>query len=225
MTERWDCLIVDDETALTEAAAEYCNLMGIRTKGVTSCAQCEAFLAEHCAQVILLDINLEDGSGFDLCRRLRQTTDVPILFLSARSSDDDKIASYALGGDDYIQKPCSLSVLAAKVKAVLKRCQARSGYSDGSLCVDPDRRRVSKDGRELRLTPTEYRLLCCLVRRADHTVSKQELFEEVWQDALTGDSTLNVHIRHLREHIEKDPARPTYIVTVHGVGYRFVSRC
>lgn len=225
MPETWDCLIVDDEQLLMEAAAEYCNLMGIRTKGVAGAGECRAFLEENRVRLILLDINLEDGSGFALCRELRETTDVPILFLSARSSDDDKIAAYALGGDDYIQKPCSLSVLAAKIRAVLKRCGGRSGYADGYLSVDPEHRKVMAGGRSVRLTPTEYRLLLCLISRPDRVVSKRKLFEEVWGDTITGDGTLNVHIRHLREQIEPDPGCPTYIVTVHGEGYRFVPAC
>lgn len=226
MKECWDCLIVDDEELLTDAAAEYCNLMGIRTKGVTSLADCRRFLEDNQARIILLDINLRDGNGFAFCRELRQTVAVPILFLSARTSDDDKIAAYALGGDDYIQKPCALSVLTAKIRAVLKRCGGGgSGYSDGFLRIDPDRREIHREGRLLKLTPTEYRLLVCLAGRADHPVSKQELFDEVWGDSVTADSTLSVHIRHLREQIERDPGQPSYIVTVHGEGYKFVSRC
>lgn len=225
MKEIWDCLIVDDEEVLTDAAAEYCSLMGVRTKGVTSAADCRTFLAGNQPRIILLDINLADGSGFQLCRELRETTDAPILFLSARSSDDDKIAAYALGGDDYIQKPCSLSVLVAKIKAVLKRCAGRSGYADSYLRLDTGRREVYAGGRAVKLTPLEYRLLACLAGRAGCTVSKQELFDEVWGDAVTADGTLNVHIRHLREHIEPDPANPVYIVTVHGEGYRFIPQC
>lgn len=221
----WDCLIVDDEQMLTDAACEYFNLLGLRTKGVLSAQACREFWNGNRARLVLLDINLAQESGFSLCRELREKTDVPILFLSARTSDDDKIAAYALGGDDYIQKPVSLSVLLAKVKAVLKRCCREADFDDGFLRVDLSHQTVKREGRDLKLTPLEFRLLACLVEHQDQVVGKQELFERVWGDTVTMDGTLNVHIRHLREQIERDPSHPEYVVTVHGAGYRFVSPC
>ena len=117
----YDCLIIDDEKLLADSTAEYFNLFGVRTAAVYGAGACEDFLQRHRVGLLLLDINLEDGSGFTLCRRLRERSDMPILFISARSSDDDQIMALQIGGDDYIQKPYSLGVLLAKVKAVLKR--------------------------------------------------------------------------------------------------------
>ena len=117
----YDCLIVDDEIALAETTSEYFNMFEVKTAFVTSAGECERFLEEHETSLILLDINLGNTSGFDLCKKLRKTTQIPILFISARSSDDDVLIALNIGGDDYIQKPYTLSILLAKVKAVLKR--------------------------------------------------------------------------------------------------------
>lgn len=142
--------------------------------------------------MLLLDINLGDGSGFELCKELRETTDIPILFISARTSDDDKIIALSIGGDDYIQKPCSLSVLLAKVKAVLKRYGSRETvkYDSGRLVVDFNARQVLVDGTPVKLTSLEFKLLAYLVQNEGRMIPKQELFEKVWEDKYTGDGTL-----------------------------------
>lgn len=220
----YDCLIIDDEKMLADSTAEYFNLFGVNTAAVYGAEQCRRFLGENEAQLLLLDINLGDGSGFALCRELRENLNIPILFISARTSDDDQIIALGIGGDDYIQKPYSLGVLLAKVKAVLKRYgqSARAdGYEDGWLKIDFGAKGVWVQGRPVKLTMREFRLLSYLVRNRDRVVSKQELFERVWEDRFTGDGTLNVHIRRIREAIEPEPNRPRYIVTFWGEGYRF----
>lgn len=220
---KYECLIIDDEKLLADSTAEYFNLFGVGTASVYSAAECRDFFRENTAELLLLDINLGDGSGFLLCQELREKTSVPILFISARTSDDDKLMALNIGGDDYIQKPYSLAVLLAKVRVVLKRCRKGAGsfYSDGWLEVDFDAKKVRVDGREVKLTAMEFRLLTCLMQNGNRVVSKQELFEEVWEDKFTGDGTLNVHIRRLREAIEHTPGKPEYIVTVWGDGYKF----
>ena len=183
---------------------------------------CRKFLDGNRAELILLDINLGDGSGFDLCRELRKNTDIPILFISARTSDDDKIVALNIGGDDYIQKPYSLGVLLAKVKAVLKRYgQGGKEFSDGYLKVDFSSKQAYAGGNAVKLTALEFRLLSYLIENRGRVISKRELFEKVWEDKFTGDGTLNVHIRRLREAIEKDANTPEYILTVWGDGYKF----
>ena len=221
---QYDCLIIDDEQLLADSTAEYFNLFGVKTKAVYSAAECRRFLGEHTARLLLLDINLGDGSGFGLCKELREKTEIPILFISARTSDDDKIIALNIGGDDYIQKPYSLGVLLAKVKVVLKRfgkTAESDKYSDGWLTVDFQAKQVFAGGKESRLTALEFKLLSCLMRHENKVLSKQELFEEVWEDKFTGDGTLNVHIRKIREAVERIPGKPEYIVTVWGDGYRF----
>lgn len=220
---RYDCLIIDDEKLLADSTAEYFNLFGVSTAVVYTAADCRRFFQGHSAQLLLLDINLGDGSGFELCKELREKMEVPILFISARSSDDDKIIALNIGGDDYIQKPCSLGVLLAKVKVVLKRFghSEETEYSDSRLTIRFETREVIVEGIPVKLTALEFRLLAYLIKNGNRVVPKQELFEAVWEDKFTGDGTLNVHIRRIREAIERRPSEPEYIVTVWGDGYRF----
>ena len=219
-----DCLIVDDEIALAETTSEYFNMFGVKTAFVVSAAECEHFLQENEPSVILLDINLGNESGFDLCKKLRKTTQIPILFISARSSDDDVLIALNIGGDDYIQKPYTLSILLAKVKAVLKR------YGDGSsnqpemlkfghIQIDTKLHRVRVNDVDIQLKAMEYKLLSYLVKNKNRIITKDELFQNVWGDSFVGDGTLNVHIRHLREKIENNPKDPQFIKTVWGTGY------
>lgn len=223
----YDCLIIDDEKLLADSTAEYFNLFGVKTAIAYSASECRNFFRENTVQLLLLDINLGDGSGFELCQELREKTQIPILFISARTSDDDKIIALNIGGDDYIQKPYSLGVLLAKVKVVLKRygqsmaTDSSNEYTDERLTVDFNARQVLVEGNSVKLTSLEFKLLAYLIKNKDKVVSKQELFNNVWEDKFTGDGTLNVHIRKIREAIEREPSNPEYIITVWGDGYRF----
>lgn len=221
----YNCLIVDDEIPLAESTAEYFNLFGVLAAAVFDAPGCLDFFETHTADVILLDINLGGSSGFELCRTLRGRTQIPILFISARQSDDDILLALGIGGDDYIRKPYSLSVLLAKVRVVLKRFgemeQPEAVCSAGRLRVDFRAGRAYMDDSPLKLKAQEYKLLCYMLRNRGRVLTKEELFANVWEDAFTGDGTLNVHIRHLREKIEENPNDPTLIKTVWGVGYLF----
>jgi Response regulators consisting of a CheY-like receiver domain and a winged-helix DNA-binding domain len=223
---KYDCLVVDDEEMLADSTAQYFNLFGVKTAVVYSAAGCRDFFQQDTACLVLLDINLGGSSGFELCKELREKTDIPILFISARTSDDDKIAAFGIGGDDYVQKPYSLSVLLAKVKAVLKRYgESPNGesrvYSDERLIIDFDAMQVFVEKKLVKLTQLEFKLLSYLVKNENRVISKQELFENVWEDKFTGDGTLNVHIRKIREAVERNPGSPEYITTVWGGGYKF----
>ena len=227
---KYDCLIIDDEKELAESTAEYFNIFGVNTKYVLTPKESLEFLDNNSAELILLDINLKEESGFELCKKLRENIDVPILFISARNSDDDVLIALNIGGDDYIKKPYSLSVLLAKVKAVLKRyknTQSSSNdkrYENKDLVVDYKTGKVFINDKEILLKAMEYKLLVYLIKNKDKIISKEELFRNVWQDEITGDGTLNVHIRHLREKIEKDPSDPIRIKTVWGRGYIYEDR-
>ncbi|MBD3108906.1 response regulator transcription factor [Bacillus sp. AGMB 02131] len=219
-----DCLIVDDEVALAETTCEYFNMFEVKTAFVTSAEACERFLQELEPSVILLDINLGNESGFDLCKKLRQKTQIPILFISARSSNDDVLIALNIGGDDYIQKPYTLSILLAKVKAVLKRYGSSSAKQEevlqfGQIQIDPKLHRVRVNGKDIHLKTMEYKLLYYLTKNKNRIITKDELFRNVWGDSFVGDGTLNVHIRHLREKIERNPKDPQFIKTVWGTGY------
>ncbi|WP_058304255.1 response regulator transcription factor [Gorillibacterium timonense] len=226
----YDCLIVDDERELAESTSEYFNLFDVRTAYVTSAEECRAFLRENSVSLLLLDINLDETSGFQLCKELRQETGIPILFISARTSEDDVLVALEIGGDDYIHKPYTLRVLLAKVKAVLKRWSKdtpepeREGWTAGPVRIDPDLQKATLNGEPLKLKTMEFKLLSYLVQNKNRVIPKEELFASVWGDVFAGDGTLNVHIRHLREKIEQNPNEPAHIRTVWGIGYVFEER-
>ena len=151
----YDCLIVDDEIELAEATSEYFNMFEVKTECVSDSKSCLDFLQNNLVRLILLDINLENESGFDLCKKLRQITNIPILFISARQSDDDVLIALNIGGDDYIKKPYTLSVLLAKVKVMLKRMSNQTEQkvvtNEDGFVIDYEALRVYKDGRDVGL--------------------------------------------------------------------------
>jgi two-component system response regulator RegX3 len=218
--KHYDCLIVDDEKELASSSCEYFNMFDVKTHFVLNADEMFTFLRENTVSLILLDINLGESSGFNLCKKLRETLDIPILFISARTSNEDMLTALNIGGDDYIQKPYSLSVLLAKVKAVLKRYGgSKAAQSTGRLRINAATELIYLDNSVLSLTNMEYKLLKYLIDNKGKIIGKDEIFAQVWQDKFTGDGTLNVHIRRLREKIEKDPNEPLIIKTVWGVGY------
>lgn len=220
---KYDVLIIDDEKELADNTCDYLNMFDVKTYACYSKEEFNEFLKDNKASLILLDINLKDGSGFDICKEIRKEKDIPILFISARNTDDDKIIALTIGGDDYIEKPYSLGVLLAKVKATLKRFgkSDNSVYDDGNLRVDYINKEVFVKGKEAKLTSIEFKLLTYLIDNKNRLVSKDEIFDNVWNDKFTLDGTLNVHIRKIREQIEEDPNNPKYITTVWKEGYRF----
>ncbi|SMC72619.1 DNA-binding response regulator, OmpR family, contains REC and winged-helix (wHTH) domain [Oscillospiraceae bacterium] len=222
----YSVLIIDDEKELADSTAEYFDMFDLKTCCAYTAAEALDFFRENTTKLILLDINLGDSSGFSLCKTLRETIDVPILFISARSSDDDMVVALNIGGDDYITKPYSLNVLFAKVKAVLKRYEKSTpsegkALSFGDIGIDLDAGIVTKKGSEIELTAMEYKLLAYLVENKNKVVPKQDIFDKVWDDSFVTDGTLNVHVRHLREKLEDDPNEPTFIKTARGRGYIF----
>lgn len=227
---KYDCLIIDDEKELADNTCEYFNMFDVKTAAVYSKAEAETFLKENEPRLVLLDINLSDGSGFELCKKIRETLSIPILFISARNTDDDKIIALNIGGDDYIEKPYSLGVLLAKVKVVLKRFAGndaseavKSDFDDGYLKTDSVNKTVFVNGKEKKITSIEWKLLSYLIENKNRLVTKNEIFENVWNDKFTTDGTLNVHVRKIREAIERDAQDPKYIVTVWKEGYKFIA--
>lgn len=219
----YDCLIVDDEAVIAESTSEYFNLFEVNSTYVTGYEECLAFLENNTVSMILLDINLGEQSGFTLCKKLRETTDVPILFISARTSDDDILTALNIGGDDYIKKPYTLSILLAKVKAVLKRCVAADTPKTLTLHhieIDLNSHKVTSDKVPVKLKELEFKLLVYLAKNRNRVITKEELLQNVWPDPYVGEGTLTVHIRHLREKLERDPNHPEMILTVWGTGYR-----
>lgn len=228
---KYDCLIIDDEKELANNTSEYFNMFDVKTAAVYSSAEADDFLSSNEVSLLLLDINLSDGSGFEFCKKIRQTLNIPILFISARNTDDDKIIALNIGGDDYIEKPYSLGVLLAKVKVVLKRfgnadtdsAKKTEEYDDGYLKLDSVNKTVFVNGEEKKITSIEWKLLSYLIENRNRLVTKTEIFDNVWNDKFTTDGTLNVHVRKIREAIEKDAQDPKYIITVWKEGYKFVA--
>ena len=227
--------MIDDDEMIATATSEYFNMFGVKTAYVTSYADAAAFLETHDVSLLLLDINLGEESGFDLCRKIRENYDLPISFISARTSDDDVLIALNIGGDDYIKKPYTLSVLLAKVKAAVSRYdRTRNPAHDvgnfqhnedglvkltGEVYLNTNIRRIIADGREITLKALEYKLLYYLYTNRGRVVSKDDLLRDVWENAYINEGTIAVHVRHLREKIEADPKEPQLIKTVWGVGY------
>jgi two-component system response regulator RegX3 len=222
---KYDCLIVDDEIELAKATCEYFEIFEVTTAVATNALECIEIIDNHQVKVILLDINLGDDSGFTLCKTLREKTDIPILFISARQSDDDILIALNIGGDDYIKKPYALSVLLAKVKVILKRYESMninkqiSNEINKGICVDKAAMKVFVDGQDAMLKTKEFKLFDYLYKNKNKVITKDELFANVWGDIFFSDGTLNVHIRKIREKVEENPNEPKYIKTVWGTGY------
>ena len=181
--------------------------------------------------LILLDIRLPDISGFDVCRQLRsEGASMPVLMLTARDEAIDKVVGLELGADDYVVKPYDLRELIARIRALLRRAYGELSKADqgkrvnfGTIEIDLEQLRVSRDGKMVFLTPTEFRLLRYLVENPRRPASRSTLIDAVWgyTSDIGSDRTVDVHIRHLREKLEDDPANPKWIVTVRGAGYMF----
>ncbi|MBR4819994.1 MAG: response regulator transcription factor [Clostridiales bacterium] len=226
----YSVLIVDDELELSEYTSKYFNMSGVSATYVTDKDSALEFFNENTCSLILLDINLGEDSGFELCQMIRAKMNVPIFFISARSAEDDMLLALSIGGDDYICKPYSLGVLLAKVKAALKRYEeANSSSSEteesknivklGNATIDMSRAVVIKNGEKTPLKAMEFRLLVYMLNNRNRIIKKEEFFEKIWGTEFVGDVTLNVHIRHLREKIEDDASNPSFIKTVWGSGF------
>lgn len=219
----YDCLMIEDEAPLAENTCKYLNLSGINAAAVSGVEGYHEFIKGNTARMILLDINLEDGCGYNLCRQIREETQVPIIFVSCQTEEESILLGLNVGGDDFICKPYSLPILLAKVKAVLRRCSVGDDriISFGECQVNMEEETLLRKGQPVLLKRMEMKLLLYLVRNRNRLVEKEELFKEVWQEAYVGDGTLNVHIRKLREKVEENPSSPVYIITEYGKGYMF----
>ena len=182
--------------------------------------------------LVVLDVMLPKVDGFDVCRQIRARSTVPIIMLTAKTEEIDKVLGLALGADDYITKPFSVREFRSRVKAVLRRAELSRGQDleeepieEGDLRVDFDKRQVEVRGEPVRLTYVEFEILAALARSPGRVFSRTMLLERVWGDSSYRDPrTVDVHIRHLREKLERDPRHPELILTVRGVGYRFRDR-
>jgi DNA-binding response OmpR family regulator len=216
-------LFIEDEPAISEPFSLALRREGFEPEVVRTMADARASLARRSPDLVLLDLTLPDGDGRDLCRELREQSDVPIIVLTARGTEEDRIVGFALGADDYVVKPFSGAEVIARMRAVMRRSGALPDtVTVGPLRVDLAGRRAWMGERELRLSRKEHDLLAELVANAGFVVTREELIDRVWDRNWFGSTkTLDVHIGWLRRKLGDDPAHPRFIHTVRGVGFRF----
>lgn len=224
-------MLVDDEPDILDLLEKALNIEGFYnitkidngTSAITMCREIQP-------DIMILDVMLPDIDGYEVCRQIRAFSHCPVLFLSSKNDELDKILGLAVGGDDYVTKPFSPKEMAYRVKAGLRRAEYRQvpiqdcSMKIGELLIDPDGCRVRKNDKEIGLTAREFEILQYLAQNLGRIISRERLYETVWgEDSFGCDNTIMVHIRHLREKIEEDPASPQYITTIKGLGYKLVN--
>ncbi|MGB3440001.1 MAG: response regulator transcription factor [Actinophytocola sp.] len=217
-------LVVDDDLTVRDVVRRYLELAGHRVALADNGEDALAWIAGHDPDLVVLDLMLPGIDGLEVCRRLRETSAVPVVMLTALGEEENRIAGLQLGADDYVTKPFSPRELALRVSSVLRR-SGRSAPStdvvDGDLRLDAGARRATLAGTEMPLTTREFDLLAFLMAHPGEAFSREQLLERVWGWDFGDQSTVTVHVRRLREKIEKTPAKPVRIATVWGVGYRY----
>jgi DNA-binding response OmpR family regulator len=233
-------VVIEDEADISRVLKDYLYVQGYDVHIAANGADGRRLVQELVPDFIILDIMLPDGSGIELCRELREVSLAPILILSARGSDTDKVLGLGFGADDYMTKPFSLSELVARIQAHLRRnerqlavgspqsspVQAEDEHEEilrlGPLVLDKKAYKVTRDGKEVSLSAKEFELLYYLAAHKNQVFSKSQLLDQIWGYAAYGDeNTITVYIRRLREKLENDPSQPVYLKTVWGVGYKF----
>lgn len=223
-------LVVDDEPTVREVVANYLRRDGHEVAEAADGTMALALLEADPPDLVVLDMMLPGTNGLDILRRVRSTSDTPVIMLTARAEESDRVAGLELGADDYVVKPFSPRELAARVNGVLRRTNGRqpppqAPIVHGALTVDPRSRTVTLDGSHIELTPKEFDVLAFLAASPRQVFSRAQLLESVWQSSpdWQDPATVTVHVRRIRNKLEVDPENPRWITTVWGVGYRFES--
>ncbi len=223
-------LVVDDEPMVREVVARYLELDGVLVAEASNGAEAIEWLDANTPDLIVLDVMLPEVDGLTILRRLRLTSDVPVILLTARSNEVDRIAGLELGADDYVVKPFSPREVAARVRTILRRGRMPDATGSGDfradfdgLTIDASTREVRVDGATVDLTPKEFDVIALLAQSPRHVFSRSQLLRLVWASSpeYQDPATVTVHIGRLRHKLEADPQRPRWIHTVHGIGYRF----
>jgi DNA-binding response OmpR family regulator len=221
-------LLVDDEQSIQTLLSYPLRKDGYHVTSALDGNEALRRFEEGRFDLVILDVMLPHLGGVEVCRQLRSRSQVPIIMLTAKGSETDKVAGLEVGADDYITKPFSMREFRSRVKAALRRSrmgaesQHEGPIACGELTIDFDRRMVTLSGEEVRVTYVEFEILGALARSPGRVLTRETLLEHVWGDSDYRDPrTVDVHIRHLREKLEKDPKEPEYLFTVRGVGYRF----
>lgn len=219
-------LVVDDEPMVREVLSRYLVMDGFEVVAAADGEEALDHIAGSTPALVLLDLMLPKVDGYEVFRRIREQGDTPVIMLTARGEEMDRVVGLELGADDYVAKPFSPREVVARVRAVLRRSGAGPSSSSimdlGRIRIDTGRREVLVDGTLVRLTRTEFDLLAFMASRPGMTFTRSQLLEGVWDFAWDGDSaTVTVHVRRIRQKIEVDPSAPRHVLTVWGVGYRF----
>lgn len=228
--KNYKIMVVDDESDILDLLEKALKIEGLGNilkidNGRAAVTVCK----EQQPDIIILDVMLPDIDGYEVCKQIRQFSHSPILFLSSKNDELDKILGLAVGGDDYVTKPFSPKEVAYRVKAQLRR----AGYMEktaenkllkaGNLVIDVEGCRVTKNNQIIELTAREFEILYYLAQNMGRVISRERLYEAIWgEDSFGGDNTIMVHIRHLREKLEDHPNAPQYIITMKGLGYKMV---
>ena len=220
-------LIVDDDRDIVESIAIFLSGEDYNVLKAYDGIEALSVLSENDVHLIILDVMMPKLDGIKTLLKLRESRNIPVILLSAKSEDSDKILGLTAGADDYVTKPFNPSELVARVKSQLRRYTTLGsiGKQNGQiqidgLCVNTDNKTVRVDGEDVRLTPIEYKILELLARNRGRVFSAEDIYRNVWNDEAVGDNTIAVHIRHIREKIEINPKEPRYLKVVWGIGYK-----
>ena len=214
-------LMIEDDLDLMEGVVFFLESEGYKLDRAVSKRESKEKLCKENYTLIIMDCNLPDGNGFDLCREVREHSQIPILMLTARDTEMDEIKALELGVDDFMTKPFSLSVLKARIKNLCRRRDNISVLNSNGITIDKGKGKVFKEREEILLSAVEYKLLAYLVENREQILSKEQILDWIWdQDGkFVDDNIVSVNIRRLRMKMEKDPSSPEFIKTVHGMGY------
>ncbi|MCE1252067.1 MAG: response regulator transcription factor [Anaerolineae bacterium] len=220
-------LVVDDEQKIVKIARDYLEQNGFKVISASDGITALAMARHEKPDLIVLDLMLPGMDGLDVCRSLRRESDVPVIMLTARSEETDRLIGLELGADDYITKPFSPRELVARVRSLLRRAQGSVKQPDlirsGDLIIDVEGHRVTRAGEQVQLTRLEFNILAILAQRPGQTFSRAQLLDRLFGVAYAGiDRSIDAHVKNLRRKLELNPAEPRYILTVYGVGYRFM---
>lgn len=220
-----DILIIEDDDELRGLLADFMAAEGFSVEQAGTAEEGIAFLDGELARLVLLDLMLPGIDGFTACTSIREHKDIPIIMMSARSDDESKLMGYKLGADDYIEKPLTIPILTAKIRALLRRSDNLSDNEETitykNISINVKKRAVFKDGEECDIRGKMYDLLLYMMKNRGRLLEKDELYDAVWKDAFVEQATLNVHVRWLRERLEEQPNAPKIIKTVWRKGYIF----
>lgn len=229
MTKAKTIAIIDDEENIVDVVKSYLEKSGYRVVSAFSGGEAMALIDKHAPSLIILDLMLPDVSGEELCRAIRKKSRVPIIMLTAKIQEEDVVTGLAIGADDYVTKPFSPRQLMARVDALLRRVSeepvplfSEISLNGGELVADIMRHEIRKNGKPVALTPDEFNILMVMLKYPTKVFTRDELIDFALDDEFDGfDRIIDTHIKNIRQKIENDPKAPRYIVTVHGVGYKF----